>query len=111
MQKYYFSQTTNAPYNTDNEISTHGVSDSKISNYSSLLLATIKFLVQDTKPSDEEESNEQGSSMSCTDIVIESCTQHSRGRASRGRVVRGHGSRGRGSRQHRDGSSCDESRL
>ena len=38
-------------------------------------------------PSDEEESNEQGSSMSCTDIVSESCTQH------------------------RDGSSCDELRL
>ena len=50
-------------------------------------IVTIKFLVQDAKPSDEEESNEQGSSMSCTDIVSESCTQH------------------------RDGSSCDESRL
>ena len=87
----------------------------KISNYSSLLL----FLLQDAKRSDEEESNEQGSSMSCTGIVSESCTQHSRGCASRGRVVRGHGSRGRGSRQHgrggrrqhRDGSSCDELRL
>ena len=73
--------------NTDNEIRTHGVSDSKISNYSSLILVTIKFFVQDAKPSDEDESNEQGSSMSCTDIVSESHTQH------------------------RDGSSCDESRL
>ena len=87
----------------------------KISNYSSSLL----FLVQDAKRSDEEESNEQGSSMSCTGIVSKSCTQRSRGCASRGRVVRGHASRGCGSRQHgrggrrqhRDGSSCDESRL
>ena len=97
----------NSSSDDDNEIRTHGLSDSKISNYSSLLLVTIKFLVQDAKPSDEEESNEQGS-------LSESCTQHSRRCASRERVVRGHISRqhGRGGRrQHRNGSSCDESRL
>ena len=62
----------NSSSDDDNEIRTHCVSDSKISNYSSLLLVTIKFLVQDAKPSNEEESNKQGSSMSCTDIVNES---------------------------------------